>query len=99
MSFAVRSGARAATKAALKGSARVNVARAFTAGARLSHEVVAEKTVPVSNYGGSAASKFEIPVQKSDVSKVVSLTQSAYSNMTRTMQSMSLMDKNVLVTG
>jgi hypothetical protein len=63
-------------------------------------EVIAEKEVPQSSYSGGEVQRSTIIVgEDTQSSKVSPLTQNVYNTMPKTMQSLSLMGKTVVVTG
>jgi hypothetical protein len=62
-------------------------------------EVIAEKEVPQSSYAGGEVQRSTIIVGEDANSKVTPLTKTVYNNMPKTMQSLSLMGKTVVVTG
>jgi hypothetical protein len=63
-------------------------------------EIIAEKEVPQSSYAGGEVQRSTIIVGEDVASgKVAPLTKSVYNAMPKTMQSLSLMGKTVVVTG
>jgi hypothetical protein len=79
------------------------VARAsFTASTKrcIPPEVIAEKEVLQSSYSGGEVQRSTIIVgEDAGSDRVTPLTKSVYNNMPKTMQSLSLMGKTVVVTG
>jgi hypothetical protein len=94
---------KVATPSQIARASLPKVARAtFTASTqrRTPPEVIAEKEVPQSSYSGGEVSRSTIIVGEDAGShKVSPLTPSVYNTMPKTMQSLSLMGKTVVVTG
>jgi hypothetical protein len=95
---------KVASPAPIARASMPKVARAaFTATTqrRTPPEIIAEKEVPQSSYSGGEVQRSTLIVGEENVTseKVSPLTQSVYNNMPKTMQSLSLMGKTVIVTG
>jgi hypothetical protein len=94
---------KVATPAQITRASLPKVARAtFTASTqrRTPPEIIAEKEVAQSSYSGGEVSRSTIIVGEDAANhKVSPLTHSVYNTMPKTMQSLSLMGKTVIVTG
>jgi hypothetical protein len=94
---------KVATPSQIARASLPKVARAsFTASTKrcTPPEVIAEKEVPQSSYSGGEVQRSTIIVgEDAHSSKVSPLTQNVYNTMPKTMQSLSLMGKTVIVTG
>jgi hypothetical protein len=93
---------KVATPSQIARASLPKVARAtFTASTRrcTPPEVIAEKEVMQSSYSGGEVQRSTIIVGEEASQKVSPLTQNVYNTMPKTMQSLSLMGKTVVVTG